>query len=694
MLEPGVGAKLAYDMQQFIEILRISIPAIIQSKDYTERIKEIQDEALKTQEEALKKLEELAKSHHLTILSTPQGLMIAAVKDNGEIISEAEFAALSQEEREKKEALMRDLHEDLRDYLEKLSFWQKQQREKIKQAFKDFTMLQVGSAIDEVKNKYKDYKEIASYFSDVQQAILDNSSDFRKKSEGVSEMLGLSGDDSALNRYRVNVIVDHSNSAGAPIIYEDNPTYSNLVGRIDQVSRFGALVTDFTLIRAGALHKANGGYLLLDAVKVLTQPYAWEGLKRALRTKELRVENIYQLMGLLGSPSLEPMPIPLDVKVVLLGDPYVYYALCALDPDFLQLFKVAADFDVYIDRSPENNYLFAGLLRNVLKKDNLMPLNKEAVAAVIDHASRIVGDSQKISTHVRKLSDLLHEADYYAQVAKRNVIEAPDVERAITEQRFRASRIKDEHYENIERGTILIDTEGSKVGQINALSYVQLGNFAFGTPTRITARVSAGKGELIDIERVVKLGGPIHSKGVLILAGYLRGQFAEIAPWSLAASLVFEQSYGGVEGDSASAAEASVLLSAIAEVPIKQSIAITGSLNQHGHVQAIGGVNEKIEGFFDICQAAGLSGEHGVVIPNANIDQLMLRKDVVLAVKNGKFNIYAVRTLDEAIAILTGMEAGVKDSDGNYPKDSVNGKAEAALMRFAKKAKNQKLNDK
>ncbi|HXW53191.1 MAG TPA: AAA family ATPase [Myxococcota bacterium] len=686
-LTPGLGSKLAFDMQQLIEILRISIPAIFESKDYAARIKEIQDEALKAQEEALKKLEKLASSHHLTILSTPQGFIIAATKDNGDIISDKEFDALSEDERKSKEALMHDLHEHLQEYLEKIPQWQKQQREKVKEAFKYFTMLQVGTAIDELKKKYKEQPEIASYLSEVQQAILDNPNDFRRRPEGVTEAFGFAADDSALNRYRVNVLVDHSASSGAPIVFEDNPTFSNLVGRIDQMSRFGALVTDFTLIRAGALHKANGGYLLLDAVKLLTQPYAWEGLKRALRAKELRVENIYQVMGILGSPSLEPQSVSLDVKVVLFGDPYVYYLLCGADPDFLQLFKVAADFDEYIERNPKNGHLFASLLKNLIKRDNLLPLSKEAVSAVIDHASRMIGDSRKISTHVRQLSDLLHEADYYARVANKKVADSRDVEEAIASKRIRASRIKEEHYQSIERGEILIDTDGAAMGQINGLSYLKLGNFAFGVPTRITARVSAGKGELIDIERVVKLGGPLHSKGVLILAGYLRGQFSALAPWSLSASLVFEQSYGGVEGDSASAAEACALLSALAEVPIKQSIAITGSLNQHGHIQAIGGVNEKIEGFFDLCQERGFSGEQGVIIPSANIERLMLRQDVVLASKRGQFNIYAVSTLDEALALLTGLPAGARDSEGNFPKDSVYGKAEAALQRFAEKAK-------
>lgn len=688
LLQPGMGKQLADDMLLLVDILRTLIPAIFESNDYKTRIKEIQEETRKKQDSAFAKLELEASKNELVILSTPEGFVLAATK-NGEIISEKEFASLPTQEKAAKDQVMHKMHEQLTSFLEQVPNWHKEQREKKKEALKYFTTLQVGSVIFDVKKKYLDQPEIASYLNEVQQAILDNPTDFRKE-ESFTGLPGFRLEKPSFNQYRINVLVDNSELTGAPIIYEDNPNYANLVGRIDHVSQFGALVTDFTLIRAGALQKANGGYLLLDAIKLLSQPFAWEGLKRALRAREVRIENINQLMGFMGTVTLEPHPVPLDLKVLLLGDRYIYYLLCALDPEFLELFKVAADFDEDIERNPKNNLLFAQLLKSLAKKDHLKPIAKDAVVEMIDYGSRLVEDCHKVTTHVRRLQDLLREADYCCSQDNRSVIEARDVEKAIEQQIIRASRYKEEQFEHIAKGIVLIDTSGSKTGQINGLSYIQLGGFAFGHPARITARVGMGGGELIDIEREVKLGGPIHSKGVLILTGYLGGQFAKDEPLSLRASLVFEQSYGGVEGDSASAAEACALLSAIADIPIKQSIAITGSINQLGHIQAIGGVNEKIEGFFDVCRARGLTGEQGCIIPTANVDRLMLRKDIVEAAKMGLFHIYAVKTVDEAMEILTGIKAGPRNRAGKFPRNSINGKVELALKNFTKKAKSKR----
>lgn len=679
MLPPGQGENLANDMHQLIEILRTSIPAIFESKAYASQIKEIQEETRRKQEEAYLVLENDAESQGVAILRTGEGFMLAA-KEGDKIVSEEEFDSLPKPERNAKESVMRKIHGQLTAYLEQIPVWQKEQRENIKELFKSFTLLQVGSAIDDLKKKYDSLPEVAAYLNDVQQSILESPIDFRRKAETPS-LMNMGNDENALNRYVVNVIVKNANLTGAPVFFEEHPNFTNLVGRIDHLSHFGALLTDSTLIRSGALHKANGGYLIIDAVKLLTQPFAWEGLKRALRAREIRVENVNQITGFISTVSLEPVPIPLDIKVVLLGERQVYYWLSAYDPDFLELFKVAADFNEEIERSPENCTLFAQLLKVLLHKDKLKPLTKEAVGEVINYASRIIGDSLKISTHVRKLTDLLGEADYFASLEGHTVTEASDVELAIEHQTIRASRIKERTHEEIRRGSLLIHTEGEKVGQVNALSYVLLGGFPFGHPMRITARVGVGRGEVIDIEREAKLGGPIHSKGVLILSGYLNGHFARKKPLSLSASLVFEQSYGGIEGDSATIAEVCALISAITDVPIKQSIAVTGSMDQHGHVQPIGGVNEKIEGFFDVCSMRTLTGEQGVIIPKANLGHLMLRKDVVLAAKKGKFNIYAVETVDQALEILMGRVAGLRNQKGDFPKDSINYLATRALTR-------------
>jgi lon-related putative ATP-dependent protease len=683
LLKPGLGKQLARDMQELIDILRTSIPAIFESEAYRIRIKEIQDIERKKRADAFGELEKEASAYDLAIIPTEEGFMLAAMKNN-EVLSQEAFKALPEEERVVKENHMREIQESLSKNLELIPAWHKETRDKIKEAAQYFIKIEVGSVLAEAKNKYKNQPAIAAYLNEVEQAIMSNPTEFRKEESSMSLQAHMPTD-ARFTRYRVNVLVDNSKHSGAPIIYEDNPTLSNIIGRIDHEQQFGALVTDFMLLRAGALHKANGGYLMLDALKLLSQPFAYEALKRALRARQITIENPSQLMGFVGSLSIEPKPVPLDIKVVLLGDRSIYYLLCAYDPEFLELFKVAADFDDDIERNDINILLMAQLLKSLGKKDHLRPLSKKAVGRVIEYSSRLVEDSEKMSTHVRTISDLLREADHWAEEDKALVIDAEHINKTIEQQKFRASRLKEELEESIKRGLLLIDTQNKKVGQINALSYLRLGSFAFGEPVRISARVRVGSGEVIDIDREVRLSGAIHSKGVLILSGYLAGHYAKDKSLSLSASIVFEQSYGMIDGDSASAAEACVLLSAIGDFPIKQSIAITGSMNQHGHVQAIGGVNEKIEGFFDICSMRGLTGDQGVIIPHANITKLMLKNSVVQAAKSGLFHIYAVQTIDEAISILADLPAGTRNKAGNFPKNSVNFLVEAQLAKATKK---------
>jgi lon-related putative ATP-dependent protease len=488
-----------------------------------------------------------------------------------------------------------------------------------------------------------------------------------------------------MRRYKVNVIVDNSDTEHAPVIYEDNPTYQNLIGRIEHMARMGALMTDFHLIKAGALHRANGGYLLLDARKVLTEPYAYEALKRALDSEKLRIESLGRQLSIISTVSLEPEPIPLNVKIGLYGNRLIYYLLTQFDPEFADLFKVQADFHEEMDWDEENQQLYARLIGTMVREAELQPFERGAVARVIEHSARMVGDSEKLSTKGETLGDLLREANHWAQENGNGIVTAQDVQRAIDAQIYRADRLRERMQEAILRDTVLIDTDGEEVGQINGLSIIPLGDFMFGRPTRITARTRMGKGEVVDIEREVELGGPIHSKGVLILSGFLGARYAEEKPLSLSASLVFEQSYGQIEGDSASSAELYSLLSSLAQVPIKQSMAVTGSVNQRGQVQAIGGVNQKIEGFFDICEARGLTGDQGVIIPASNVKNLMLRHDVIDAVGEGRFHIYPVETVDEGIEILTGVPAGERGPDGNYPEGSINFKVEQRLGELAEK---------
>jgi lon-related putative ATP-dependent protease len=483
----------------------------------------------------------------------------------------------------------------------------------------------------------------------------------------------------------VNVLIDHSDEQHAPVVYENHPSYDNLLGRIENIAEMGTLVTDFNLIRPGALHKANGGYLILNARKLLMSPYSWEALKRVLQSRQIRIESIGQALGLVSTVSLNPEPIPLDVKVVLLGDRFIYYLLCHYDPDFLELFKVAADFDDAFSRAPESQQQYAKLIGSIASKEKMRHFDKGAVMRLIEHSSRIAGDVEKLSTQVGQLADLLREADYCAARAGRSVVTRSDVQCSIDAHVRRSDRVRERLQEATLRNTIYIDTGGSKVGQVNGLSVMQLNGFAFGHPSRITARIRLGKGEVINIEREVELSGPIHSKGVLILAGFLGGRYAADYPLSLSASLVFEQSYSGVEGDSASSTELYALLSAIAELPIKQSLAVTGSVNQQGEVQPIGGVNEKIEGFFDLCKARGLTGEQGVLIPASNVKNLMLRQDVVAAVSAGQFHIYPVDTIDQGIELLTGIEGGERNEDGDYPYGTVNHLVQRRLHEMAKK---------
>ncbi|MBI3515748.1 MAG: AAA family ATPase, partial [Proteobacteria bacterium] len=446
----------------------------------------------------------------------------------------------------------------------------------------------------------------------------------------------------------------------------------NMVGRVEHMARFGTLMTDFNLVVPGALHRANGGYLVVDAHKLLSGSFGWESLKRALRAGEIRIESLEQLLSVASTVSLEPEPIPLDVKIVLVGPPALYYLLSELDADFKDLFKVAADFEDRVARDPASQRLYARLIAGIVRRENLRAFDRSAVARVIEQASRICGDSQKLSTEMRSVVDLLQEADHHAAQTGQDVVSGEHVQAAIDAQVRRSDRIYRRLQEEIGRKIIRIETDGEQIGQVNGLSVIQLGGFAFGHPTRITAQVRLGRGEVIDIEREVELGGPLHSKGVLILTGFLGGRFGKDRPLSLTASLVFEQSYGGVEGDSASAAELFALLSALAEAPVRQSMAVTGSVDQHGHIQAIGGVNEKIEGFFDACRSRGLTSRHGVIIPAANVKHLMLRRDLIEAAAAGRFAIHAIETVDQGIELLTGVAAGAADGQGRYPPGTLN----------------------
>jgi lon-related putative ATP-dependent protease len=550
----------------------------------------------------------------------------------------------------------------------------------------------ISHLIDALRTDYADQADVIAHLDEVEKDVIENFRHFLRE-KGEKPVLALPGmeigqrgdGEQADTRYRVNDFVTHEEDAGAPVVYEDNPGYDNLLGRVEHRSELGALVTDFTMIRPGALHRANGGYLILDAIKVLTQPFAWEGLKRALQSGEIRIESLGQLMSLVSTVSLEPETIPLDVKVILLGEPHVYYLLSMYDPEFSELFKVAVDFDYRMDRNPEAQQSYARLIATLVRQEGLHHFDRAAVARVIEHSSRLLGDGGTLVTHTRSLTDLLREADYQAKQLGHDTVGAQDVQQAITAGIHRLDRIREHVNEEIQRGTLFIATSGERAGQVNGLSVIDMGNFMFGRPTRITARVRIGDKEVVDIEREVELGGPIHSKGVFILTALLGARYLPDSPLAVSASLVFEQSYGEIEGDSASSAEYYALISALADVPVRQSLAVTGSVNQHGEIQPIGGLNEKIEGFFDICRLRGLTGDQGVIIPAANVKHLMLREDVREAVAAGNFSIYAVDTVDDGIELLTGLTAGQRDASGLFAAGSINRRVEDRLADFSGK---------
>ncbi len=680
-LPPGRGLIFQKDMERLIEDLKISIPAAFESDDNRARIEAIEAEFNQRSEKAFGDLQKRANEKSIALVRTPVGMALAPIRD-GEVLGPEAFQKLPEDEQKQVQGDIEVLQQDLQAILREMPRWGKEHRERIRDLMQEITRFAVGHQINEIRTKYQDLPAILSYLDAVEQDIVEHANDFTAAKPQQPELLmqQQASEAATLRRYEVNLLRDHADSsAGAPVVYENHPSHGNLIGRIEHISQFGALMTDFTLIKPGAFHRANGGYLILDARKVLMQPFAWEELKRTIKAREIRVESLGQAMSLISTVSLEPEPIPLDVKVVLLGDPMLYYMLSAYDPEFQEIFKVAADVEEDVERTPDSTALFAQFVASLAHREALKPLDPQAVARVVDHAARLAGDSERLSCHVENIADLLRESDYWANENSRDTISADDVQQSIDAQVHRADRVRERSQDAIRRGTILIDTEGESVGQVNGLAVLQLGGFAFGKPSRITASVQLGKGDVIDIERQVELGGPTHSKGVMILAGFLGGRFGANRPLALKASLAFEQSYGGVDGDSASSTELYALLSALADAPIKQSFAVTGSVNQQGQVQAIGGANEKIEGFFDICRQSELTGDQGVLIPASNVKHLMLRADVVEAAKSGKFQIYAIETVDQGIEVLTGMPAGERDEAGNYPPDSINGRVEKRL---------------
>lgn len=689
----GMAPEFARDIDRLIENLSVTIPAVSESEEYKAGVSIIQEKHKQSKEKYIKILQKKAKGKSVTLLHMPVGLVVAPVK-NGEVLSPEAFENLPEEE---KKQLIEDLNQmqaEIENSSHDLPAWEEKQRDEINRLRGKFLKETVKDPIDELHVKYKGMKQANDFLRAIQHYILDNVEEFIPSTEAAAPADGedpLSAllskikqpEEDKYAKFKVNVIVKNEPDSGAPIIHLDHPTQGNLVGKVERIQQYGALLTDFSLIKAGALHQANGGFLLIDARKMLMQPFAWDSLKRAIASKLIKIEAPSEETSF-TTISLDPEPIPLNVKIILTGDAELYELLSERDPDFSDYFKVEADFGVLMDRTEENEIEYAKLIGSLSKKKKLRSLNKQAVAKIIEHSSRLAESSEKLTAHIASIGDLLREADYWARKSKSNHIGKNHIDQAIDAQIYRGGRIKEAMLEQIDKGTILIDIKGKKVGQINGLVVYNFSRNSFGKPSRITTQVRIGKGEFVNIEREVEMSGPIHSKGVLILESLLANRFAKYCPLSLNASIVFEQSYGGVDGDSASSTEYYCLLSAISGIPIKQNIAVTGSINQFGEIQPIGGVNEKIEGFFDVCAHQGLTGDQGVIIPRTNVADLMLREDICQAVEDGKFNVWAVDTVDDGIEILTGLKAGQIDKNGKYPRKSVNYAVQQGLANFYK----------
>lgn len=694
----GAAAEFAKDVDKLIETFSSVIPSILESDEYKASLSIINEKYKQYKEKYIKMLQKKAKGKSVSLLHMPVGLVVAPVK-NGEVLSPEAFEELPEDEKKKLIEDLNQMQEEIENTAQDMPQWEEKQRKESNDLREKFLKIAVKKPIDELHAKYKGHRGANEFLKSIQKYIVANIDEFLPAPETpmTANPDGNGADDplSALfskfkqpeedkyAKFKVNVIVKHEPGAGAPIVHLDHPTQGNLVGKVERIQQYGALLTDFTLIKAGALHDANGGFLLIDARKLLIQPYAWDSLKRALASKTIKIEAPSEETTF-TTISLDPEPIPLNVKVILTGDEELYDMLSERDPDFSDFFKVEADFGVLMDRTPQNEVEYAKLIGSLSKKKKLRSLNKQAVAKVIEYSSRLAESSEKLTAHIASIGDLLREADYWARKSKANQIGKNHIEQAIEAQIYRSDRIKQAMQEQIDKGTILIDVEGAKVGQINGLVVYNFSRNSFGKPARITAQARIGKGEFINVEREIDMSGPIHSKGVLILESLIANRFAKYSPLSLSASIVFEQSYGGVDGDSASSTEYYCLISAITGLPIKQSIAVTGSINQFGEIQPIGGVNEKIEGFFDVCAHHGLNGEHGVIIPRTNVKDLMLREDILKAVDEGLFHVWAVDTVDDGIEILTGIKAGTMDKHGRYPKDSVNHKVQESLEYYYK----------
>jgi lon-related putative ATP-dependent protease len=688
-LTAGRGKELQKSMEQFVQTLQAKIPEVFDSEDYSAKEAEVHQAFERQRRDIIDALSQRAKEQGFILQFSQVGMVIVPAAEDGQPMSQEELSQLPEEKKQELREKSDNLQKEMNDAIKDIRKAEGAFREKHSKLDAEIAMYVVGHLMETLEEQFKDEEEVLEYFQEVQADILENIDDFKKKAEpqAPAAPMPMPPKEVTFRKYDVNVLIDNSETEGAPVIIESNPSYPNLFGSIERQAYFGALFTDFTMIKPGALHKANGGYLVLKALDLLKYWISWEALKRAIKDRQIKIEDLGELYGIFSTRTLKPTPVPLNVKLVLTGDPYLYQLLYIYDDRFPKMFKVKAHLDTEVDNTEDNLKQGACVMSKFCVDQGLRHVTNDGVARVLEYSMEVTGDREKLTLKLADVSDLLKEANYYAAEDKLDFINSEHVQRAIEKKRYRASLYEEKVQELVKKDIFWVETDGDKVGQVNGLSILMTGDHEFGKPNRITATVSLGKGGVVDIDREAKLSGNIHTKGVMILSSYLREKFAHNKPLSLSASLCFEQSYGMVDGDSASSTELYVLLSAISGVPIYQGIAVTGSVSQKGEVQPIGGVTRKIEGFFDICKHKGLNGKQGVMIPEKNVNNLMLRRDVVEAVEKGKFHIYPVTTVEEGIEILTGMKAGALQEDGTYPEGTLFRKVDDKLTEMAEMEK-------
>lgn len=687
-LPTGRGKAFKRDMDEFLQVLKTDIPRAFESKEFEEQRQNVMNEFQRKKNNLFEELQKKGAENQIQVQFSPTGIITIPLVE-GKPVTQESYAALDDATKEEIQARKEKIDNLVAESLKTARKVENDAGEKIKELEKRVALFSVGQIIETLREKYTSFHKVIDYLDQMQKNILENIEIFLPEKNvpqaGMPFMMrGPQQPSPQFTEYKVNVVIDNSLTEGAPVIFETNPTYNNLFGSIEKEVRFGAMFTDFTMIQAGSLAKANGGYIVLEILDMFKYPFIWDALKKAIENEELRIEDIYQQYGFSGPVGIRPEPIKLDVKVIMAGNSYMYQMLYSYDEDFRKLFKVKADFDSVVERNDETISQYSCFIRTICDRDSLKPFDRSGIERVIEYSSRLSGDQNKLSVQLGSITKILKEADYWSRAeGDEGTTRREHVEKAIEEKVYRSNMVEEKIQESIAKGVIMVDTEGMVTGQINGLAVYNMGDYAFGKPSRITCETYMGTEGLVNIERRARMSGNIHDKGVLILSGYIGSNYAQKVPLSLSASIGFEQTYEMIDGDSASAAELIVLFSSLSGVPVKQSLAITGSVNQKGQIQPIGGVNEKIEGFFEVCKAKGLTGEQGVVIPFQNVKNLMLKKSVVEAIKAGKFHIYPVETIEQATETMTGKEAGKRGESGKFKRGTINYLVDKKLREFA-----------